>query len=111
EWATRLASHGKSSEAARELPYWLASFRSEAPRLPLDRGAEERSNTVGSAREVMVLLEVEKTRALLQATHQAYRVRLDEVLLTALLEAFAPWTGARALWITLEGHGREAIFE
>ena len=33
------------------------------------------------------------------------------MLLTALVQAFARWTGARSLLIDLEGHGREAIEE
>jgi non-ribosomal peptide synthase protein (TIGR01720 family) len=32
------------------------------------------------------------------------------VLLTALVEAFADWTGRRALLVDLEGHGREELF-
>jgi len=32
------------------------------------------------------------------------------VLLTALAQALAPWTGARALLLDLEGHGREDLF-
>jgi len=33
------------------------------------------------------------------------------VLLTALVQAFAGWTGSRALLLELEGHGREDVLE
>ena len=33
------------------------------------------------------------------------------MLLTALAQASSSWTGQSTLWITLEGHGREAIIE
>jgi non-ribosomal peptide synthase protein (TIGR01720 family) len=41
----------------------------------------------------------------------AYRTRIDDVLLTALTQACAPWTGTSALLVDLEGHGREPLFE
>lgn len=56
-------------------------------------------------------LGARQTRALLQAVPQAYHTQINDVLLTGLLQAFAGWAGVRALWIDLEGHGREALFE
>ena len=40
----------------------------------------------------------------------AYRTRIQDLLLTALVEALAPWTGERRAWLDLEGHGREERF-
>jgi non-ribosomal peptide synthase protein (TIGR01720 family) len=39
-----------------------------------------------------------------------YHTQINDVLLTGLVEAFAPWTGRRCLLVDLEGHGREALF-
>src|SRR6185295_4340563 len=36
---------------------------------------------------------------------------IGDLLLTALVEAFSPWTGRDELLVELEGHGREALFE
>ncbi len=52
-----------------------------------------------------------ETRALLQEVPEAYHTQINDVLLTALAQAFAAWTGSRSLLIDLEGHGREAILE
>ena len=39
-----------------------------------------------------------------------YRTQINDVLLTAFVEAFASWTGARTALVDLEGHGREELF-
>ncbi|HEX9426136.1 MAG TPA: condensation domain-containing protein, partial [Candidatus Polarisedimenticolia bacterium] len=108
-WAHRLAVHARGEETRRDLAYWLDEGRRPASRLPLDQPAGE--NLEESARTVSVVLEPAETRALLQEVPRAYRTQINDVLLTALAEAFAPWTGARALRIDLEGHGREDLFE
>ena len=58
-----------------------------------------------------VSLSAEETRALLQEVPEAYHTQINDVLLTALVQAFSRWTGARSLLVDLEGHGREEIFE
>jgi len=109
QWAERLAEYAQSTELRQEAGYWLSESQTSHTRLPVDcPGAD---NTVASARAVSVSLEVEETRALLQEVPKAYNTQINDVLLTALVEAFTQWTGARSLLINLEGHGREAIFE
>ena len=41
------------------------------------------------------------------AGNDAYQTRTDEVVLTALVQTFAQWTGTRALLLDLESYGRE----
>jgi non-ribosomal peptide synthase protein (TIGR01720 family) len=60
---------------------------------------------------VSVALSPADTTALLQDVHRAYQTHIDDVLLTALAQAFACWTGESGLLIDLEGHGREEIVE
>jgi non-ribosomal peptide synthase protein (TIGR01720 family) len=56
-------------------------------------------------------LDEEATRALLQEVPAAYHTRINDALLTALVQAFAGWTGAPRLLLDLEGHGRdEGVF-
>ncbi|MGK3966667.1 amino acid adenylation domain-containing protein [Sorangium sp. So ce118] len=104
-WAERLTAYAQSEAVQSENSFWLAP--SSPARLPRD--VEEGDNTVASARTVEVALGVEETRALLQDVPAVYRTQINDVLLTALLEAFGEWTGARALRLDLEGHGREDI--
>jgi len=37
--------------------------------------------------------------------------QINDVLLTALVQAFAEWTGEQTLLVDQEGHGREDIFD
>jgi amino acid adenylation domain-containing protein/non-ribosomal peptide synthase protein (TIGR01720 family) len=67
-------------------------------------------NMVASERTVSVELSVEETQALLQEVPATYRTQINDVLLTAIAQSFARWTGARSLLVELEGHGREDIF-
>ncbi|MBW4649606.1 MAG: AMP-binding protein [Kastovskya adunca ATA6-11-RM4] len=67
-------------------------------------------NTVASERTVSVELSVEETQALLQEVPATYRTQINDVLMTALAQSFAQWTGEPSLLVELEGHGREDIF-
>ncbi|MBW4717721.1 non-ribosomal peptide synthase/polyketide synthase [Saccharothrix obliqua] len=95
EWAHRLDAHVRAGAFDASLPHWAA--------IPTD---EPVPTTAGSARSVTVRLGRDETDALLHRVPDAYRTRINDVLLTALTAAFA----GRAL-ITLEGHGREELFD
>ena len=106
-WAERLVAYGKSAEARQELNYWLGAVKG-CSRLPVDRLG---INSEVSAQTVSVGLDAAETQALLQAVPAAYRTQINDVLLTALVEACAPWIGSRRLLLALEGHGREDLFD
>ncbi|MEV0677472.1 non-ribosomal peptide synthase/polyketide synthase [Actinosynnema sp. NPDC050436] len=95
DWAHRLDAHVREGAFDRSLPHWLAT--------PSD---EPVPTTAGSARSVTVRLGEDDTAALLHEVPEAYRTQVNDVLLTALASAFA----GRAL-VTLEGHGREELFD
>ena len=108
-WAQRLSTYANSETAKRELSYWTAEKRREAGSLPLD--FPEGVNSVGSARNVTVGLTAEETRVLLRDVPALYRTQINDVLLTALVQAYAKHTGQRSLLVGLEGHGREPLFD
>jgi amino acid adenylation domain-containing protein/FkbH-like protein/non-ribosomal peptide synthase protein (TIGR01720 family)/FkbM family methyltransferase len=110
DWAIRLQDYAPTQGLHRELDYWLHSSSLVAP-LPLDYPAVASANTVGSSRIVSVSLSIEQTRALLQDVPGTYNTQINDVLLTALVQSFAGWTGYDSLLIELEGHGREDLFE
>jgi non-ribosomal peptide synthase protein (TIGR01720 family) len=60
---------------------------------------------------VGVVLSGEQTQVLLQEVPPVYHTQINDVLLTALLQGVARWTGERSLLLDLEGHGREELFE
>jgi len=109
QWSERLREYAQSAELQRELDYWLAQPPEQASHLPVNYPGG--TNTVESACTVSVRLSVEDTQALLQEVPAVYRLQIQDVLLTALVQACARWTGVRSLLVNLEGNGREVIFK
>jgi non-ribosomal peptide synthase protein (TIGR01720 family) len=60
---------------------------------------------------VSVRLDPDDTATLLRTAPSAYRSRITDVLLAALVRAVSGWTGDGAVSVDLEGHGREEIFD
>ena len=109
QWAERLTEYAQSTELQREQVYWLAASREWVSPLPVDDPGGD--NTVASVQTVSVTLSVEETQTLLETVSAAYRVQIEDVLLAALAQAFAKWTGVRSLLVDLEGNGRDVIFD
>ncbi|HET9362164.1 MAG TPA: amino acid adenylation domain-containing protein [Vicinamibacterales bacterium] len=108
-WARKLYEYVQSGALNEEVAYWQQQVTGEAPRLPVDR--TDGPNTIASRAVVSATLTEEDSHALLTEVPEAYGTQINDVLLTALLQAFAPWTGSRALVVDLEGHGRESPFD
>ncbi|HKH47030.1 MAG TPA: amino acid adenylation domain-containing protein, partial [Thermoanaerobaculia bacterium] len=108
QWGARLAEHAQSAAGNEELGFWLGRDRSVRP-LPLDRPEGRAANTVASARRLLVELDEEETRALLEDVPAVYNTRLEDALLTALVQAFAVWTGEPRLLVDVEGSGRDGF--
>src|SRR5262249_26717888 len=106
-WAQHLTEGATTSEIREQTDYWLALREEEARPLPIDFAHGE--NLEGSARTLSVSLGEAQTRRLLYQAPQAYHAEVSDLLLTALADAFARWTGARALIVEVEGHGREDL--
>lgn len=106
QWAELLQEHGRTKALHSELDYWRSQQRQIS--LPVDYPGG--ANTIATARTVSVFLSEVKTQALLQEVPAAYQTQVNDVLLTALAQAFAGWTGQQLLLVNLEGHGREEIF-
>ncbi|MET3717903.1 non-ribosomal peptide synthase/polyketide synthase [Pseudomonas sp. PvP001] len=88
-----------------ELDFWRATVAAGAVSLPLlDAAGSRRRDQV---RECQVRLAEPLTRQLLTQAPQAYRSRVDELLLTALARVVLRATGGQSLLVALEGHGRE----
>ncbi|MEG4093098.1 amino acid adenylation domain-containing protein, partial [Microcoleus sp. Pol12B4] len=99
-WSEFLQEYAKSPQIQQERDYWLAA-RQEVSKLPVDSPSNDRANAV------LVLLDVEETRTLLQKVPAAYGTQTSEVLLTALVQTFNQWTKADSLQVDLEASGRE----
>ncbi|HKG81231.1 MAG TPA: amino acid adenylation domain-containing protein, partial [Pyrinomonadaceae bacterium] len=109
QWAERLRDYAQSEELAQQLDYWSNERQAQVRPLPVDHNAG--SNSEASTRRVIAKLSKEETRALLQDVPKTYRTLINDVLLLALAQSFAAWTGQRSMLVDVEGHGREAIFD
>ena len=108
-WTERLQEHVQRGGVDQEVAYWRGVVDAGPDPLPVDHEEGRGRNTVATARHVSVTLDQGETRALLQEAPAAYRTRIGDLLLTALLEAFRPWTGSDTLLVDVEGHGREDL--
>ncbi|WP_262418133.1 non-ribosomal peptide synthetase [Streptomyces sp. SP2-10] len=106
-WARRLADHTGTGGFDGELAHWRDL--DAGPALPTDHTGG--ANTVAVEENLTAGLDAEETRRLLQDVPDAYRTRVNDVLLCALGRVLARWTGRDRVAVTLEGHGREELFE
>ncbi|XXM72301.1 condensation domain-containing protein [Lysinibacillus sphaericus] len=89
--------------------YW--SDLARVPVLPLPKDGEATKNRMADESHVVIQFTKEETDRLLKQASRAYRTDMNDILLTALLNATEEWTGNTGLVIDLEGHGRESIAE
>ncbi|MEO7020993.1 MAG: amino acid adenylation domain-containing protein, partial [Ktedonobacteraceae bacterium] len=108
-WAERLREYAQSADVREERPYWQRVAKVPVAPLPIDWQRGE--NTVASARTVSVALTTTETQALLQQVPAAYHTQINDLLLTALVQTIAEWTGTPTMRLTLEGHGREEVID
>jgi non-ribosomal peptide synthase protein (TIGR01720 family) len=109
QWVECLQEYAESSEMIPERDYWLQEMQKPFSRLPVDYSTGD--NTAANADIVSVCLNKQETKALLEEIHKAYNTQINDVLLTALVQAFAKWTGERKLRVDIRGNGREKIFK
>lgn len=110
-WAEELQNYAQTPEFNRQFKYWLNRDLPSVFPLPLDYQGEAKSNIVAHAKTVSFTLTEEQTRLLLQEVPQAYNTQINDILLTALVQAFGRWTGYSQLLLDMEGHGRENVIE
>jgi non-ribosomal peptide synthase protein (TIGR01720 family) len=108
-WSKCLQEYSQSSEIIQEQNYWLQEIQKTFGNLPVDY--YEGENTVDSTDIVSVCLNKKETQALLGEVHKAYNTQINDVLLTALVQAFAKWTGKRILRVDIGGNSREKTFK
>ncbi|MFT5780648.1 MAG: amino acid adenylation domain-containing protein, partial [Pseudomonas sp.] len=102
-WGERLAGWN----VAAQLPYWQAQ-QAAGGELPL---LNTQAGTEGMRERLELSLDAGFSRELLHAGQQAYRMRADELLLTALSRVLCTWSEQTQLLVHLESHGRAALFE
>jgi non-ribosomal peptide synthase protein (TIGR01720 family) len=108
QWSEQLQEYANSAALKPELNYWLTELQKPISRLPVDANG---INTMATAQTVSVSLSQEETQSLLQEVPKVYNTQINDVLLTALGQAFSQWMGMDSVLVDLEGHGRETFSE
>ncbi|HBO3387033.1 TPA: non-ribosomal peptide synthase/polyketide synthase [Pseudomonas aeruginosa] len=106
-WSRHL--HEQAGARLDELDYWQAQLHDAPHALPCEnpQGALENRHE----RKLVLTLDAERTRQLLQEAPAAYRPQVNDLLLTALARATCRWSGDASVLVQLEGHGREDLGE
>ncbi|MBD1865325.1 MULTISPECIES: non-ribosomal peptide synthetase [Trichocoleus] len=112
QWGEALQTYARSQTLQQEQSFWLNQARQSQQHdasLPVDDPHGE--NTIRRSQTITLTLTAEETQVLLRDLSTKHQVQIQEVLLTALTQTLTAWTGKSALWVDLEGHGREEISE
>ncbi|MEM8531146.1 MAG: amino acid adenylation domain-containing protein [Chloroflexota bacterium] len=108
-WARQLTKYSQSDEIGKHLAYWNDMPWDEIAPLPRDK--PHGHNLESNSRNLVVTLDRAETRTLLQDIPKTYRTRINDILLTALVNTIAQWTTLSTVLIDLESHGRSDQFE
>jgi non-ribosomal peptide synthase protein (TIGR01720 family) len=106
-WAEGLVTN--ADKALSEIGYWTAPARLRAAPLPVDMPNTTHSNTEASAQTMRVALTTDETTTLLREVPPVYNTRINDVLLAALAQTIADWSGSTGVLVDLESHGRDTV--
>ncbi len=107
-WGKRIQEYASKPALTQETDFWTSFLPRDLSPMPQDM--IDGANSEASAQVVSVALSEAETRALLQEVPPVYNTQINDILLTALVKAFARWSGRQTLLVDLEGHGREDLF-
>ncbi len=109
-WAQQLETLAGTEILRQQVEFWARPAPAAACPIPRDFAASDAQNTIASTDQIVVTLNAEETGQLMLQAPRAYRTQVNELLVTALAQAFTAWTGQDGLFIDLESHGREDLF-
>ncbi|MBW7477884.1 non-ribosomal peptide synthetase, partial [Paenibacillus oenotherae] len=108
-WSERLVDFANDPDMEEDWRYWMEITTKPAARYPVDwQGGEcylEDMRHWGTALSEM------RTEQLLRRVNHAYNTEINDILLAALSLAIQEWSGMEEIWVQMEGHGREELFE
>ena len=109
KWSEALVGSVRRGEWEEDRKYWAGELKRGGGGERLPRDWETGSNGVGEEEVLVVELDEEQTRGVLQELPRQYRTQVQEVLLGAVMEAVSQWSGQSQVWVDVEGHGREEM--
>ncbi|RUS96566.1 hypothetical protein DSM106972_087530 [Dulcicalothrix desertica PCC 7102] len=112
-WATQLHllsdTQQEKNNLEKDLDFWTQQISTSE--LPLDFPENLENNFEDSIAQIECNFSQSETESLLYELPRAHKIRIQEALLTVLLEAVTEWTQQSEIVIALESHGRESNFE
>ncbi|MEM8908365.1 MAG: condensation domain-containing protein, partial [Bacteroidota bacterium] len=108
-WTQTLTDYAQSEALLVEKAYWQKIIKGPVDRLPLNRQSVDL--LAGAEQTISFTLDPERTEQLVGKIHQRFDTEITDVLLTALGMAFYECFQVTNQLISLEGHGREEVFE
>jgi amino acid adenylation domain-containing protein/non-ribosomal peptide synthase protein (TIGR01720 family) len=109
-WTERLHHHSTTAALRDQLAYWqhvVAAVPGDRDQLP----ARSNANIVGDAAILSTELDERTTAGLLTRAPRAYTTQVNDLLLAALGLALCRRDRRPSVLVTVEGHGREDLFE
>ncbi|OFA06940.1 non-ribosomal peptide synthetase [Duganella sp. HH101] len=106
--ALYLNDYAQHPDVLAQLDYWRGLPWQRCLPLPPEPQPERLLHDPGAASPYMVsdMLSEDETTQLYQLPRQAPGVRLDDILITAIVLAYRAWSGSPALVLNLTNHGR-----
>jgi non-ribosomal peptide synthase protein (TIGR01720 family) len=101
-WTALLHGHARSAALRDQLAYWQRVVASEAT---------QAASTVADVATVSAELDARTTAALLSRAPRAHAAQANDLLLAALALALCRRWQRTSLVVTVEGHGREDMFD
>jgi amino acid adenylation domain-containing protein/thioester reductase-like protein/non-ribosomal peptide synthase protein (TIGR01720 family) len=108
-WAERLVAYAQTEIPERNVTYWLDTDWSQVTSLPVDIASGV--NSEATSKTLTVSLDPMKTSILLHNVPLTCGARINEVLLAAVVAVLAEWTQSDSVFLEMESHGREHLFD
>jgi len=109
DWADKLKEYAAGNEILKEAEYWNKIGSTDVQLLPKD--SEININRVEDSVNLKLVLPEKETGQLLRDVNKAYNTDINDILVTALGMSVKEWAGIDRILVSMEGHGREEIFE
>lgn len=109
EWCFRIDELSQSDQIKRDTEFWSDFGKRKFHALPVDFNRKE--NTEASGCTITSVYDELRTSQLIHQINSKYHTKTNEILLSALLQTFARWTGQHNLLLEIEGHGRDLILD
>jgi amino acid adenylation domain-containing protein/non-ribosomal peptide synthase protein (TIGR01720 family) len=108
-WMSKLHSHANSEELLQQKTYWQEIEARGYDKIILDN--PEGENGVDAVTSIEIKLDLDRTQLLKEKVNRAYTTEINDVLLSAVSLGFKNAFEQDRILVTLEGHGREELFD